>query len=644
MVAPAGDNSSMTFDHSAGKGKQTMMRTRLLTVITVLAVALACGRPTTAAEPAPEKPVPGFEIGPKMDRVEPGRLIVDPPTLENLGFRWYIAGDSNRNASARVAYRRAGTTAWRDALPMLRVQHEVANQDYGPYRTGNLFAGSVMFLEPGTAYEVRLTMDDPDGGAPPPKLLTVSTRNEPEVWEAGPKRHVYPADYQGPPAEDAIRGLGSALKAARPGDILLLHAGVYRGSFTAPLKGKPDRPIVLRPAGDGEVILEGSGHGADLLDLNGAEHVHLEGLTLRTARTAIRAGKRGEAGAVGLVVRQCKIHDVITGIFTYSENSRDWYLADNEIVGINPTWYPRPGGNKYMEPAHTGINIYGRGIVVAHNRIERFSDALAIANFGVPVEDLQRHCVAVDFYNNDLSFARDDCLETDYGCHNVRVYRNRCYNAHTGLSVQPSYGGPIYLIRNEVYGVTALSFKLHNYCCGLEVYHNTCCSAGDGFCSFNRWQNGHFRNNLILGGDPVPDKKGNLPNVRAISTGTITPYSTLDYNGYRRNGPGRFILWFDGNKQSSYETLAEFTAGAGHEAHGVMVDYDVFLEASPPKRGVTCSPDQWDLRLRSASAAIDRGCVLPNVNDAPTGTAPDLGCHELEAAPPRYGPRHLGTE
>ena len=299
----------------------------------------------------------------------------------------------------------------------------------------------------------------------------------------------------------------------------------------------------------------------------------------------------------------------------------------------------RPGGNKYMEPSHTGINVYGQGIVVCYNRIAGFSDALAIANFGVPVDDLERHCVAVDFYGNDLSFAQDDCLEADYGCHNVRVYRNRCYNAHTGLSVQPSYGGPIYLIRNEVFGVTALSFKLHNYCCGMVVYHNTCCSAGEGFRSFNRWQNGHFRNNLILGGDPVPDKNGNLPNVRAISTGSITPYTTLDYNGYRRNGPGRFILWYDGEKNASYENLAEFAAGAGHEAHGVMVDYDVFLEATPPKRGLTARPEQWDLRLKPASTTVDRGCVLPNVNDGHHGAAPDLGCHELGSDPPHYGPR-----
>jgi len=470
-------------------------------------------------------------------------------------------------------------------------------------------------------------------------VLTVSTRAIPPVWNAGPTRHVYPADRRDPLPKGAVAGLATALREAKPGDILLLHAGVHRGPFAAALKGEPDRPIVLRAAGDGEAILEGTGHDADLLDLDGASHVHLERLTFRRARTAIRAGKKGQPGAVGLVVRRCTFTDVVTGIFSYSENSRDWYVADNDLEGINPTWYPRPGGNKYMEPAHTGMKLYGQGIVVCYNRICRFSDALAIANYDIPVDDLRRHCVAVDFYGNDLSFAQDDCLETDYGCHNIRVYRNRCYNAHTGLSVQPSYGGPIYLIRNELYGITALSYKLHNYCTGMVVYHNTSCSAGDGFTSFNRWQNGHFRNNLILGGNPVPDKNGNLPNVRAISTGTITPYSTLDYDGYRRNGPGRFILWYDGVKQSDYETLAQFAAGAGHEAHGVMVDYDVFEKATPPERGVTYEPAQWDLRLKPSSAAVDRGCRLPNVNDETTGAAPDLGCHERGSPPPCYGPR-----
>jgi hypothetical protein len=43
-----------------------------------------------------------------QDAVRPGEFLADPPTLENLGFRWYIEGDDNRNASVEIAYRKKG--------------------------------------------------------------------------------------------------------------------------------------------------------------------------------------------------------------------------------------------------------------------------------------------------------------------------------------------------------------------------------------------------------------------------------------------------------------------------------------------------------------------------------------------------------
>jgi len=585
-----------------------------------------------------EKAIPGFAPSPVMNKVVAGRFLIDPPTLENLGFRWYIRGDSNRSASVAVSYRRKGEKTWKNALPMLRVHHEVANQAYEPYRTGNLFAGSVLFLEPITQYDVQFVMKDPDGGAPPPKIVTVAARGEPRAFEGGRRLHVYPEGFQGRRVEDSLEGLKDALDQARPGDILLLHAGVYKGPFTLTRSGEPGKPIVLLGSVDGEAVLEGVDYRTDLLNLEGANHIHLENLTLRHARTAIRGGRKNGPGASGLVLQRCKILDVIMGLYTDSENSTNWYIADNIVTGINPTWYPRPS-KTYMSPAHTGVNLYGRGHVVCYNRISRFSDSLAIANYGPPPEDIEKHCVAIDFYNNDLSFAQDDCLETDYGCHNIRVYRNRCYNAHTGLSVQPSYGGPIYLIRNELYNITALTFKLHNYCTGMEVYHNTVCCARTGFQSFNRWQNGHFRNNLFLGGKDFVEPGGRRRKAYAVDTGTITPYSSLDFNGYRRNGAGDLIRWYDGREHTTHATLADFTRATGHERHGIMADYAIFRKARPPDFGATCEPQQYDLRLKPGSLAVDRGCLLPNVNDHYTGEAPDLGCYELGGPVPHYGPR-----
>ena len=48
------------------------------------------------------------------NRTIAGELIVEPPTLINLGFEWFIQGDDNRNASVAVAYRKQGAAQWND--------------------------------------------------------------------------------------------------------------------------------------------------------------------------------------------------------------------------------------------------------------------------------------------------------------------------------------------------------------------------------------------------------------------------------------------------------------------------------------------------------------------------------------------------
>jgi len=590
---------------------------KVATVTAVLALLVTTG---FARERRPVPPLVGFPVGPEMDEIVPKRFIIDPPTIENLGFRWYIEGDSNRNASVDVAFRKKGQTRWKRGLPMLRVHHEVSNQQYGPYRTGNLFAGSVLFLEPATAYEIRLTMRDPDGGAPgEPKIVEAATRAIPKAFDGG---RIIEAT--------AEQGLPAAIEQARPGDIIQLRPGIYKGPFKPGKSGTAERPIVFRGPADGEAVLEADGveGRSRIVTLNGVHHLHFEGLTFRNAHTAVYAAKPG--GSDGLVIRRCKIHDVVYGINTGCENSRNWYIADNDIVGINTTWYPRPR-DTYMSPGHTGVNVYGRGHVICYNRITRFSDSAAIYNFGPPVDDVLKHCVNIDFYNNDLSWAQDDTFEADYGCHNVRFYRNRCYNAHTGMSTQPFYGGPVYLIRNELYGITSLSYKLNNYPAGILAYNNTSCCAGSGFRPPPIWQNGHFRNNLIMGGSQY-----------ALVSGSPTAYSTMDYNAYRRNDPERLISWRDyRDKTGRYQSLDALFRATGLEEHGMMADYNIFEKAGPPEQGKSYTPDNYKLRLNKGAKVVDAGIALAQVTEDFTGKAPDLGCYELGRERPHYGPRPL---
>src|SRR6476646_4061571 len=114
----------------------------------LLFVAFLSSSSTTAA-PATE------------NKVIPGEFIVDPPTLINLGFEWFVEGDDNRNAVVDVRYRKQGTTDWKQALPMLRLQGERIKQgDQIDVVSPNMFAGSIIDLEPNTAYEARFVLRD----------------------------------------------------------------------------------------------------------------------------------------------------------------------------------------------------------------------------------------------------------------------------------------------------------------------------------------------------------------------------------------------------------------------------------------------------------------------------------------------------
>ena len=66
-----------------------------LTFLCALLLAVASGGHVLSAAPSDVK-------------VTPGELVVDHPTLINLGFEWVIDGDANRNASVEVSYRKQG--------------------------------------------------------------------------------------------------------------------------------------------------------------------------------------------------------------------------------------------------------------------------------------------------------------------------------------------------------------------------------------------------------------------------------------------------------------------------------------------------------------------------------------------------------
>jgi hypothetical protein len=643
------------------------------------------------------------------DKVTPGEFIVEPSTLISLGFEWQIQGDDNRNAAVSVFYRKKGDTPWREGLPLLRIGGERINENALQFITPHMLAGSIFDLEPGMEYECRFVLSDPDGvDGRQETVVTVHTRPDPRPAADGKVYHVYPPGFNGTKQQPAFTGLLGAYYTGssgadyfnsyparvQPGDTILVHAGVYKddryryggplgtissGTYFLTQSGTALRPIVIKSAGDGEVIFDGDG-AYNLFNVMAANYNYFEGLTIRNTELAFQGGLKNIAGSSGITIRNCRFEDIGRGIYTDWSGSKDYTITDNVFIGkFDPsrlrgftgvTWQSinRDGPPKLV--SEYAVKIYGSGHVVAFNAVANFHDGIDIATYGNPdgaPNPIRDHLpVSIDFYNNDISNVEDNCIETDGGAYNIRVFRNRCFNSgHRALSVQPMFGGPVYFIRNIVYHAPeggAVKFTASS--AGLVIYHNTFLAPVKPMLLAA--SNVHYRNNLIL---------GKSETLETFAVETNTNYSSSDYNGFRPNEGAEFSLeWssppfsvrasFPGvagtnavpsplstqqqaqleataRERRRFKSLNEYSAATGQDKHSIVVDYDVFVKVGPPGPDPTTlyKPADFDFQLRPNSSAVDVGVRLSGVNDDFTGRAPDLGAYEIGQPVPHYGPR-----
>jgi hypothetical protein len=627
-------------------------------------------------------------VPPPADPVVPGEIIVEPPTLQSLGIEWPLAGDANRNATATIRYRRKGTEAWREGLPLMRIGGEETKYLAVDFTAPSMLAGSLFDLEPGTTYELAMKIADPDGvTGSAERRLEARTRAEPRAATDGRTFHVYPQGWQGERQQPAFNGLLGAfnmgasqsdwfnayLPRVKPGDVILVHAGLYKdtrfkygtgigtlfdGTYYLTASGTAERPIVIRAAGDGPVTFDGDGNGV-LFDVTAANYIQFEGLTIRNTEIGILAGRKRILGSEGLTVKRSRFEDVGIGITSDWSGSKNFTITDNVFVGrqvpdhlmgwVGRTWQQFPDFPVPLR-SNAAVKVYGSGHVVAYNDISHFHDGIDHATYGNPDLDAQgkvirdRSPVSIDIIGNDIRNVDDNCIEADGAMANIRILRNRCFNqAHRALSAQPLFGGPGYYIGNVVYHAPeGGSLKFQANPAGILVYQNTFIGEAHDMGPVS---NLHFRNNLVLG-------QGAFPEIFTVDT--FTNYSSSDYNGFRPNpGAAQSFVWnspprdvvadFTKDREKrSFATLKEYAAATGQEKHSVLVDYSDFVRVSAPDPKDPrrfYRPDEFDFTLTAKSKAVDAGVVLPNINDGFTGKAPDIGAYERGKPLPVYGPR-----
>jgi hypothetical protein len=447
-------------------------------------------------------------------------------------------------------------------------------------------------------------------------------------------------------------------------------AAVTDGTYYLGQSGTPDKPIVIKGAGDGEVIFDGAG-AENLFNLLHADYNYFEGITVRNTTVAFLLGWKDIAGSSGFTLKRSRIYDVARAVEAEWSAARDFFIADNVIIGRHePTkmmswsgalWANLPGFPESLQSEY-GIKVYGQGHVVMHNYVANFHDAIDVSTYGEPdgtpdiagtavsgpTEMDERSAASIDFYRNDIYNMGDNCIEGDGGAHNIRVFENRCFNpAAAALSAQPIFGGPIYFYKNLVYNVPSGGpLKFADTPAGVLIYQNT--FVGGDTAPGGPVANAHLRNNIFLG-------RGAARPV--FSLDTTTNYSSSDYNGFGANKGAYDFAWnsppdnvaadYDYTHkltQRRFKTLKDYAAATGQDRHSVALGYDALVnvpmpDESDPQR--LYNPEDMDFRLRPGSAAVDAGMPLATINDGFAGRAPDLGAYELGQPVPDYGPREL---
>ncbi|MBM4035539.1 MAG: hypothetical protein FJ291_27675 [Planctomycetes bacterium] len=533
-------------------------------------------------------------------------------TFHCIGLKWDVAGDANRNATCKVRFRRKGTTAWREGLDLFRVVFRSGDMEMntGETRRGdiNALSGSLFHLAPGTAYELALSLADPDGGSVE-KAIEVTTHALPHDPEGARTIKVPPGQLQKACAE------------AQPGDILLLEKGDHGPGFAIAKSGTPDKPIVLRGPAEGEAVIRGNVAvgGSWLwfdrltLDCTNRPAPGAKADTASFFRTGAQGknGFNGNASSSEIFVTRCRFLNHHYGCNIYGHR---WFVTDCTFSGEHE-WH-----DDFLTLGKVKGHMSGEGIDFHHHRggvgVAAFNSITGTAD-GISYGDNN-----IDVYNNHVYETCDDLIEPDYGYHNYRIWGNLLHSSLACISFQPFNGGPWYIFRNQVTGAGLNILKLkEGY--GPVVFANNTLVQAAPYKRFSVLLDGIFANNAWV----------SLPNAPIGSNRQGDPFSLsrlrlMDNNAY---GVGDKPVWV---LEKNY-SLADLRA-AGVDKNSLTFKGDDLLAFLPqdPRKGTRSR-----LLPKEGSPLIDGGALLPGLIATYAGKAPDIGAHELALGPNWVGPR-----
>jgi hypothetical protein len=596
----------------------------------------------------------------------------------------YYSGDADANNDARLEYRKAGDGDWREGHHLTRIGKD-------------LWTGSIFWLTPNTAYEVRVTLADPGGVSGDALSGSASTRND--RWPTGSGSIIYVAPGgTGGGSKDAPAGsIQKAVDGARPGDTVLIAPGTYRESVVVKNSGRPDAYILIK--GEPGAVLDGSDEG--FLARTGPwrwSHVRL-------------AGERGDSDAYDFVA------DCDWEVNCVEINDEKYYgydsLAKMRECRSGPPggWYQDSKGGKlyvhvtraYMTPAITktcvsrldyGLVLDGAEYVVTSGLDVRYFGKAdvdikgsnnVVENCQLGHSDLPVNIYGKNYHNNtiqDCQVSQTSVFRWPWYMTKSTRYEVDCISARGGRGTV--------VRRNVVHGSfdgIGLSvweaLKDPGWMQDTDVNDNFIYDCGDdgcepeGTCTNLRFFNNRIHNALMdMSIAPVTVGPAYFVNetywapqlgvlkLKSHTSGVVYLYNcTFVADGWRQaiwdyDEDWRNIhfanciffatdsVWSDAGPSRGATDTFDYDDLYTTEADRFVVwegngfaNLAAMQKAGMETHGISADPQfagpaGEDFSLQPGSPCIDKGLHVPGINDGYAGSAPDIGSHEFRPGAP----------
>ncbi|MFN8412512.1 MAG: DNRLRE domain-containing protein [Anaerolineales bacterium] len=593
------------------------------------------------------------------------------PNIETMGV---VVTGSNLPKTAQLLYRQENETAWRTGHLLMRID------------SGRL-VGSLFGLSAATSYFVKVV----DGATEISN--TASTQVNELQFVPTVVLHVNanaPLGGNGSSASP-FRTIRDAVNRAKPGTQVLVADGVYHESVSFPVSGTTNNWIQVKAEGNGAVLegsenlsgniwqpydakkhiwvtkiktsirylarngqrfymydnltglINASGHNKVAMeegwymapgtlklyvrsiedpskytwqvptlnhafDISSHDWIWIEGFEMRFYGTASGCGVCTKNSS-HIVVRKNNIHNMQNGVYIYwngtDKQGNDTRIEYNEIYDPSIDEWPWKS-TKATSMEGTAIVVSAHiGTIVRENHIHNFFNGIytgssaGLENSGIAFD--------ADIYNNNIHQITDDGLEPEGACINNRFRNNKVDTTLVGISLAPITQGPTWVVRSVFSNYTGSSIKWDLKSDGaVLIYHNTSWTNEkdvNAMSMISPTQNSIMRNNIF---------QGNGYAFEAPFTGSLGHDWNYD-DWYTTCTDGPHFVW----EKKSYNTVSDLCKGAGLECNG--------FEDVP---GLV-DPANGNYSLLSSSSNIDRGVVIPGIDDDFAGKAPDLGAFEF---------------